>query len=138
MKSGATLAAIALAVCAAPVALSQPGHALNCDEPLVQAEINMCARRDHEAADKEMTIVYEQVVAQYRQQDRDYADLGPEYVGSEMLLSASQESWLTSRSDFCAARGITNYGGSMRPAVIAGCLAMLTRSRTEELRWLLE
>jgi uncharacterized protein YecT (DUF1311 family) len=33
---------------------------------------------------------------------------------------------------------LTNYGGSMRPAVVATCFAMLARSRTEELRWLLE
>lgn len=127
-----------LALCAAPIARAQPGREPNCADPLFQAEINMCARADAEAADKEMQGVLEQVIAQYRQQDRDYADLGPEYVGAEMLLAASQKSWAASRSDFCGARGLTNYGGSMRPAVISACFAMLARSRTEELRWLLE
>ena len=134
-----TLATAALlALCATPGALAQPGREPNCADPLFQAEINMCARADAEAADKEMQGVLDQVLAQYSKQDRDYADLGPEYVGAEMLLKASQESWSVGRKDFCSARGITNYGGSMRPAVVSGCFAMLARSRTEELRWLLE
>ena len=127
-----------LALFAAPAALAQPGRALDCADPFTQSEINMCARAEHEAADKEMQAVYDQVIAQYREQDIDFADMGPEYVGAEMLLTASQESWIVSRKDFCAARGMTNYGGSMRPAVVATCFAMLARSRTEELRWLLE
>jgi uncharacterized protein YecT (DUF1311 family) len=127
-----------LALCSAPTALAQPGHAPNCADPFFQAEINMCAKAEHEAAEKEMDGVLAQVIAQYAEQDRDYADLGPEYVGAEKLFAASQASWVVSRKDFCGARGLTNYGGSMRPAVVSACFAMMARSRTEELRWLLE
>ena len=126
-----------LAVGGSP-ALAQPGRTPDCADPLFQAEINMCARADAEAADKEMDSVVAQVISQYREQDRDYGDLGPEYVGAEKLFAASQASWVVSRKDFCGARGLTNYGGSMRPAVVSACFAMLARSRTEELRWLLE
>lgn len=132
------IALAALVAFAAAPALAQPGHTPDCADPLFQAEINMCARAEHEAADKEMNEVLAQVIAQYAEQDRDYADLGPEYVGAEKLFAASQESWAVSRQDFCGARGLTNYGGSMRPAVVSACFAMLARSRTEELRWLLE
>lgn len=131
------LVAILLAVGAAP-ALAQPGRTPHCADPFFQAEINMCAQAEHDAADKEMQDVLAQVIAQYAGQDRDYADLGPEYVGAEKLFAASQASWVVSRKDFCGARGLTNYGGSMRPAVVSACFAMLARSRTEELRWLLE
>jgi uncharacterized protein YecT (DUF1311 family) len=110
----------------------------DCTDPQYQAEINICARAEHEAADREMMAVYDQLIAELREQDRSYADLGPEYVGAEKLAAASQESWTISRSDLCAARGLTNYGGSMRPAVVSSCFAMLARSRTEELRWLLD
>lgn len=131
-----SLAAL-LAVGAAP-ALAQPGRTPSCADPLFQAEINMCSRADAEAADREMNEVLAQVITQFAEQDRDYADLGPEYVGAENLFAASQASWVVSRQDFCGARGLTNYGGSMRPAVVSACFAMLARSRTEELRWLLE
>lgn len=119
-------------------ALAQPDGTPDCADPLHQAEITMCARADAEAADAEMADVLAQTLAQFREQDRAYADLGPEYVGAEMLMAASQKSWTSNRSDFCAARGLTNYGGSMRPAVVATCFTMMARSRTEELRWLID
>jgi len=127
-----------LIVCLGYAASAQVSFTPNCVDPLSQAEINMCARAEQEAADKEMTAVYDEVIRKFREQDRSYADLGPEYVGAEMLLSSSQQTWSNSQSDFCSAGGLANYGGSMRPAVVATCFAMLARSRTEELRWLLE
>ena len=138
MTARLQLALAALLALGAAPALAQPSLTPDCADPLFQAAINICARAEHEAADKEMDTVLAQVIAQYREQDRDYADLGPEYVGAEKLLVASQQSWGVSRQDFCGARGLTNYGGSMRPAVVSACFAMLARSRTEELRWLLE
>lgn len=138
MTARTHLALATLIAFGAAPALAQPGRVPDCADPLFQAEINMCARAEHEAADREMEDVLAQVIAQYAEQDRDYADLGPEYVGAEKLLAASQVSWVVSRKDFCGARGLTNYGGSMRPAVVSACFAMLARSRAEELRWLLE
>lgn len=141
MTNKATAATMCLAIVLAgfgDAANSQVSPTPDCAEPLYQAAINMCARAEHEVADKEMSAVFDQLIAQLRDQDRSYADLGPEYVGAEMLMAASQKSWAGNRSDACAARGVANYGGSMRPAVIASCFAMMARSRTEELRWLLD
>jgi uncharacterized protein YecT (DUF1311 family) len=117
---------------------AQLGATPNCTDPFTQSEINMCARAEHGAADKAMTSIYGQVIEQLREQDHSFADLGPAYVGAELLIASSQQAWSTSRADFCSAAGLVNYGGSMRPAVVATCFAMLARSRTEELRWLLE
>jgi len=137
-KVAAPFLAILLTVFVHATASAQAPFTPNCADPLTQSEVNMCARADHEAADRAMIAIYDQAIAQLREQDRSYADLGPEHVGAEMLMAASQQTWSTSRSDFCAARGLTYYGGSMRPAVVATCFAMMARSRTEELRWLLE
>jgi len=60
-----------------------------------------------------------------------------EYVGSEKALRKSQQAWTDGRHAFCTARGITFTGGSMRAGVVGACYAMLARSRTGELRWLL-
>ena len=98
----------------------------------------MCAQGDHDAADKEMQTVYTLTLEQLRKQDQSSADLGPQYVGAELLLIKSQAAWAASRSDFCAAHEILFYGGSMRPAVSSSCLALLARSRAEELRTFLE
>ena len=133
-----TTLAAALAMVFMPPAQAQPGRPVDCKDPFFQSSINMCAKADHEAADREMTVVYEQVLKQFREQDRAYAEEGPLYVGSEKALIASQEAWTSSRGDFCAARGITFTGGSMRQGVVSACYAMLARSRTEELRWLID
>ena len=140
MTSRATLAALllALATLCTPAALAQPGRALNCTDPQFQAEMNMCAEADFKAAEGEMTAVYKQAIAQFREQDRAYAEEGLEFVGAEGALAESQRAWIASRSDFCAAQSLTFFGGSMRPMVHFACLAMITRSRREELRWLLD
>lgn len=140
MTSHARLAAplLALATLCAPAALAQPGRELSCTDPQFQAEMNMCAEADFKAADAEMTAAYNTAIAQFRDQDAAFADEGPDYVGAEKLLAAAQRSWAINRDDFCGARSLTFFGGSMRPTVHYSCLAMLTRSRTEELRWLID
>lgn len=131
------LAALAI-LSAAPAAQTQPGREPDCADPLFQAEMNKCAEREREAAEAEMNAVFEQAIAQFAEQDRAYAEEGPGYASSEALLRESQEAWTTSRGAFCAARSSTFFGGSMRPAVHFSCLAMVTRNRAEELRWLLD
>ena len=133
--SAVALAAILLH---APASAQPGGTTPNCADPFTQAEINMCARADQEAAEAEMSVVYDLLLAQLQDQDRNYAGNGPEYVGAENLLSDSQETWERSRSDLCAIPSLTFRGGSMRPAVVASCMATLARSRAEELRWLIE
>lgn len=128
----------ALALACLPAAHAQPGRTLDCKDPFFQSESNMCAKADHEKANAEMTVIYEQVLQQFRDQDISYADVGPEYVGSEKALRESQQAWTDNRHAFCTARGITFTGGSMRAGVVSACYAMLARSRTEELRWLLD
>lgn len=109
----------------------------NCAVPFSQAEINMCAQAELQGADAEMSAVYELLLAQMQDQDRSYAENGPEFVGAEILLRESQEAWSRSRGDLCAIEGLTFRGGSMRPAAVASCMATLALSRAEELRWLL-
>jgi uncharacterized protein YecT (DUF1311 family) len=132
---GACVLAAALIV--AP-ASAQPGSAPNCADPFTQADINMCARAEQEAAEAEMSGTYDLLLAQLQDQDRSYADSGPDFVGAENLLRESQGAWERSRSDLCGIPNLTFRGGSMRSGVVAACLAMAARSRTEELRWLIE
>lgn len=134
----ATVSALLAAVWAAPAAFAQPGRALNCADPQFQAEMNMCAEADYETASAEMNAVYDQAIAQYREQDRTYAEADPQYTGAEKLLIESQKSWIASSAAFCSAQSVAFFGGSLRPTVHYSCLARLTRNRTEELQSLLE
>ncbi len=134
----AAFMAIAVMLAATPSALAQPGRKPDCADPLFQAEMNMCAEADYRAADAAMNTVFAEALAQFAEQDRAYAEEAPLQVGAEEALRQSQEAWTRNRGDFCAARSSTFAGGSMRPAVHFSCLAMITRSRTEELNWLLD
>lgn len=138
MLSRGSLAAIlasAGTLATAHSALAQPP---DCTEPLFQAQINQCAEASYKAADLEMRSVYDQALAQYRDQDRRIAEEDARYANAEMLLRESQEAWTTSSRDFCAARTQSAQGGTMSASVHYGCLAMLTRNRTQDLQWLLD
>jgi uncharacterized protein YecT (DUF1311 family) len=136
--AAATCIAILLAGFGHAAASAQVFFTPDCADPFTQAEINMCARADQEAAEAEMTAAYDLLLAQLQDQDRSYADNGPEFVGAEALLRESQEAWVTSRSAFCSIPSLTFRGGSMRSGVVASCMAALALSRAEELRWLIE
>lgn len=92
----------------------------------------------HAAAKREMAGAQEQAIAQFREHDRAYAEEGPEFVGAEGALTEPQKAGIATSGGFCPARSLTFFGGSMRPMVHFACLAMITRSRTENLRWLLD
>ena len=131
----AAMFAAAGALATAHSALAQPP---DCTEPLFQAQINQCAEASYKAADLEMRAVYDQALAQYREQDRRITEEDARYANAEMLLRESQEAWTTSSRDFCAARTQSAQGGTMGTGVRYACLALLTRNRAEDLRLLLD
>lgn len=138
-RHGLSAALLTLAgLCCASSALARPGQTRDCTDPLVQAEINACAEDDYRAAEKEMAAVYAQLLAQFREQDRTYAEDEPQYTGAGEQLMQSQSLWAESSGALCAAGSSSFFGGSARPAVHFACLARMARSRTEDLRWLLD
>lgn len=132
----AALAMVA-AVSAAP-SFAQALSAAECENTLSQARMNVCAEADYTAAEAEMTAVYEQALAQYREQDRAIAEDDARYAGAEKLLAQSQAAWVASSHDFCAARTLSSQGGMMGVSVRYACLGRMTRNRAEDLRLLLD
>jgi uncharacterized protein YecT (DUF1311 family) len=130
--------ALVLAVFSLQGAHAQQDQTSSCTDPNSQAEIYLCAKADADAAEREMETTYASASAALREQDQSSADLGPQYVGAESRLARSQAAWAANRADFCAAHGIRVFGGSMQRTVMSSCLALLARSRTEELRSFLE
>jgi len=53
-------------------------------------------------------------------------------------LLEAQRAWLVYRDAQCRLEGYSLLGGSAQPMIVSGCLAMLTRQRTQELRDLVE
>jgi uncharacterized protein YecT (DUF1311 family) len=117
---------VAAAVAAAP---TQP----NCDNAQAQADMNICAAKDFEAANLELNAQWKRTFAFMRQQDKQDDEpwaSGPSY--SQALLNA-QRAWLTYREAQCTLESYHTRGGSMRPMLYSMCAADLTRERIQQL-----
>ena len=105
---------------------------LDCTDPQTQAEMNMCAWADYEAADNELNAVWKDAKAMAKQVDEEqYED---RLKGAEKALLEAQRGWIVYRDGHCELAGFEARGGTMEPMVKSYCLETLTRARTKELR----
>ncbi|GHC57897.1 lysozyme inhibitor LprI family protein [Neogemmobacter tilapiae] len=126
-----------LAVILAGLLLAAPTWAqdIDCDNAMTQSDMNQCASMDYDAADVELNAVWKDAMATMKEID-SYLDDSEK--GAEDALRESQRSWINYRDKTCEADGYRMKGGSAEPMLVAGCLASVTRNRTEELRGLVE
>ena len=92
-----------------------------------QQGMNRCAGDAYERADKALNAAWATAVVAYKG-DTD---------ASKLLLDA-QRAWLKYRDAHCQASAYDSLGGSIWPLLNSGCLADLTRKRTQELVRMLE
>lgn len=125
----------------------------NCDDPMVQQEMNWCAGQDYAAADAELNAQWKITASIMKERDTGMeADFGPinpstpredaaarmAYTGHFQSLLEAQRAWLAYRDAQCRLEGYSFLGGSAQPMIVSGCLATITRQRTQELRDLAE
>jgi len=125
----------------------------NCDDPMVQQEMNWCAGQDYAAADAQLNAQWKITAAVMKERDagmtadfgpinpstpREHAEARMAYTGHFQSLLEAQRAWLAYRDAQCRLEGYAFFGGSAQPMIVSGCLAMLTRQRTQELRDLTE
>ena len=103
---------------------------VNCANQQTQMELNICAERDWQAADKDLNAAYKAAMAVMKQID---ADQEPEDRGAADNLPTAQRAWITFRDANCAAEGYLMHGGSAEPLLIYSCYANLTRVRAADL-----
>jgi uncharacterized protein YecT (DUF1311 family) len=132
--SAARLAKIAPAVLVMSLAVMPRAWAqddVDCANAMAQQDMNFCAAKDYEAADAEMNAVWKDARAATKDLD---AELSDDLKGAEAALLAAQRGWLAYRDGQCEVAGFEARGGSMEPMLVSGCLADLTRKRTQELK----
>jgi uncharacterized protein YecT (DUF1311 family) len=120
------------------IAAAEQGLQDYCDNAQTQAEMNACAAADFAAADAELNIQWAKTSAKLKETDNvtgQPTDGRPSYY--EALLEA-QRSWLAYRDANCRVEGYKLRGGSAEPMEVSGCMAIMTRARTAELRELVE
>ena len=104
---------------------------LDCENAMAQQDMNQCAYKDYEAADAELNQVWSEARKTARDLD---AELSDDLKGADKALLAAQRGWIAYRDGQCELAGFEARGGSMEPMLVSGCLADLTRKRTNELR----
>ena len=117
--------------------LSFPAAAqeIDCANAVTQQDMNQCAYNDWEAADADLNAAYKRAMALLQHWD---ADLPQAEQGGAKALKEAQRAWITFRDKACEAEGYAMTGGSAEPLVVYGCLATLTRQRTQDLLYLVE
>jgi uncharacterized protein YecT (DUF1311 family) len=100
----------------------RPATAARCERPDTQAEMNACAARDFNAADRALNQEYARLVASIHD------------TGRRDRLRAAERAWIAYRDAQCAFEASAMEGGTAAPLLFSGCAAQLTRERTKELR----
>jgi uncharacterized protein YecT (DUF1311 family) len=92
-----------------------------------QQAMNRCAGDAYERADKALNVQWKRVLDAY----------GDDAKTRKLVLD-SQRAWLKYRDAHCELAASNSIGGSMWPMLNSGCLASMTRTRTRELKELID
>lgn len=103
---------------------------VDCDNQNTQLDMNICAAQDYDEADTALNAQYTETKNVLAAADEELSS--GESSAAKALLTA-QRAWINYRDAHCEAVGFQARGGSMQPMLVSGCLAELTRARTEEL-----
>jgi uncharacterized protein YecT (DUF1311 family) len=95
-----------------------------CKDPMSQAEMNLCSRRDYEKADAQLKKVYEQLILELAGYETNHR---PKFEEAQSL-------WLKYREASCDSEASIYEGGSIRPTIYYSCLASLTKERTSRIK----
>jgi len=117
--------AIIFLILLAPVGAFTVGQGQKKSEPCAdaqtQADMNICWGKEYKAADATLNQVYGQLMRKLDEADKTQ-------------LKQVEAAWLKYRDANCEFVGDQYKGGSMRPMIVAMCLADMTGNRTVELR----
>lgn len=98
-----------------------PAFADSCDDATNQAAMNQCAADAYAQADKLLNETYKDVMSKL-----DPARHEP--------LKQAQRDWIKYRDSHCKSEASSVQGGSLYGAVFNGCMAELTKNRTDKLK----
>src|SRR5690349_4989297 len=92
-----------------------------CAEAQSQAEMNMCWGKEYKAADAKLNKTYQDFISKLEESEK-------------VQLKNAQLAWLKYRDANCEFVADQYKGGTMRPMILAICLADVTNARVNELK----
>lgn len=122
MKATSRIAALG-AIALLCLSASAFAAGVQCNDNGTQQQMNACAARDYQAADRVLNQTYKSVIA----------TLSPRKV---QQLRQEQRAWLKRRDPQCREEVKDSEGGSVWPLEYQSCLRAATEQRSKELeRW---
>jgi len=111
-----------------PFLFSPLAHAaVDCANASDQATMNQCAGQEFKSTDKELNVVYQQIIGRLK----DNPD-------RKKLLVGAQRAWIGFRDTECKFSASGVEGGSVYPLIYNNCLTAVTKARIEALKQYLE
>ena len=89
-----------------------------------QLDMNDDAIRAYEKVDKELNLVYKQVIGKMSEQEKT-------------KIKTAQRKWIKMKESSCTKEAAEYEGGSMYPMIYHDCLAIKTKKRLTELKKML-
>lgn len=115
---------ITAAICGAGIwaMATAPSSAQNCNNPITTRDMVECQAMDHQAADDELNIAYQDARADQDQTGR-------------IVLRDAQRAWIKYRDAECNRHADFARGGTIASTIKLSCLTEMTLQRTRELRY---
>jgi uncharacterized protein YecT (DUF1311 family) len=124
-----------LAIIVLPLLLgsgSARAEKIDCTNASSTVEMNFCAEKDFQAADKTLNTAYEAALASIKGRDLEKPYDAKSF---EAALRASQRAWLAYRDADCKDLVAQEWsGGSGTTSASLGCMTEKTMQRTKELK----
>ena len=107
----------------APLLLAPLAQADECDSATTRSDMNQCAGRQFQAADKQLNNLYQQINLRLNDQPQ-----------AKKLLVSAQRAWVAFRDAECEFSSSGVEGGSVHPLVYSNCTTALTKARVENFK----
>jgi uncharacterized protein YecT (DUF1311 family) len=112
-----------LVMIASVLAISPAASAQGCGEQSTQADLDVCADKDFQAADKALNQTFREIETR----------LSEDPDGKQRLIAA-QKAWIGFRDAECDFQTFHSRDGSIYPMLVSECMTTLTKNRTEALK----
>ncbi|HAJ60231.1 MAG TPA: hypothetical protein DCP31_14020 [Cyanobacteria bacterium UBA8543] len=115
-----TVSAIALPLTCISISSSM-AQEVNCANERTQQAMNLCARQEFEASDKQLNQTYQQLLSRLRGEPR-------------RLLATAQQAWIGYRNATCAYKYDGYTAGAIASTMYSKCLRQVTERRIQDLQ----
>ncbi len=124
-----------LSILSLPVISHSQEEAIDCKKASTQQEMNICAQRQAETADKKLNNTYQILQRRLAQDLRQGNTVQINYAKQQyQKLINAQNAWIKFRDSSCEYERSVFEGGSVAPMIYASCIAKLTDRRTSDLQ----